>query len=105
MRKITENDIETLAIDLLKEQGFQHFYGPDISPDGSRPLRSSYKEVWLKNTLQSAIDRLNPNIPSLAREDAFNQIKRVHSEQLIFGNEDFHRKLTEGVNVIIQKKF
>ena len=103
MRKITENDVEQLAIDLLKEQGFQYFHGKDIAPNEPQALRISYEEVLLDDILQSAISRLNPNIPSSDREDAFNQIKRIHSEQLIIGNEDFHRKLTEGINVIIQK--
>ena len=106
MRKITENDIEELAIDLLKEQGFQHFYGPDTIPNGHHSflLRKNYEEVLLKQTLESSASRLNPYIPLPAIEDAFNQIKRIHSEQLISGNEDFHRKLTEGINVTIQKE-
>ena len=106
MGKITENDIEELAIDLLKAQGFQYFYGPHTIPNGqeSSLLRNSHEEVLIEKTLQSAISRLNPNIPSSAREDAINQIKRIHSEKLISGNEDFHKKLIEGVNVIIQKE-
>lgn len=102
MRRLIENDIEQLAIDLWKEQGFKHFYGPDIAPEGSQALRKSYEEVLLNEALESAIARLNPNIPSLAREDAFNQVQRIHSEQLIVGNEEFHRKLIEGVNVTVQ---
>ena len=31
MKKITEDDIENLAIEFLKEQGFQHFFGPESS--------------------------------------------------------------------------
>ena len=102
MRKITESDIENMAVDLLKEQGFQYSYGHDIDLDEAQSLRKSYGEVLLKDVLQSAISRLNPNIPPSAKEDAFNQINRLHSEQLISGNEDFHRKLIEGINVMIQ---
>ena len=103
MRKITENDIENMAIDLLKAQGFQYFCGYDTAPDEPQALRTSYEEVLIEDTLKSAITRLNPNIHSSAKEDAFNQIKRIHSEQLISGNENFHRKLIEGINVVIQK--
>ena len=40
MNKITENDIESLAISLLKEQGFQHLFGPEIALDENKNLRS-----------------------------------------------------------------
>ena len=102
MRKITENDIENMAIDLLKAQGFQYFCGYDIAPDEPQALRTSYEEVLLENILQSAISRLNPNISPSVKEDSLNQIKRIHSEQLISGNENFHHKLIEGINVVIQ---
>ncbi|MDE0518024.1 MAG: type I restriction endonuclease subunit R [Bdellovibrionales bacterium] len=103
MKKITEDDIENLAIELLKEQGFQHFFGPDVAPDGVQPLRASYGEVLLSDKLQEAIIRLNPDIPASVREDAFNQIKRIHSEQLIVGNENFHKTLIEGIKVSVRK--
>ena len=75
MKKITEDDIENLAIELLEKQGFQHFFGPDVAPDGAQPLRASYEEVLLSDKLREAITRLNPDIPASVREDAFNQIK------------------------------
>ena len=103
MKKITEDDIEKLAIDFLKEQGFQYFFGPDVAPDGVQPLRTSYGEVLLSDKLREAINRLNPDIPTPVREDALNQIKRIHSEQLIVGNENFHKTLIEGVKVSVRK--
>ena len=103
MKKITEDDIEKLAIDLLKEQGFQHLFGPDAPPDGAKPLRASYEEVLLSDKLQKAIARFNPDIPFVVREEAFNQVKRIHLEQLIVGNENFHRMLIEGVKVSVRK--
>ena len=98
-----EEDIEKLAIKLLKKQGFQYFSGIDVAPYDSQSLRKSYKEVLLIDTLQKAITRLNPNIPTSVREDAVNQIKYIHSEQLTVGNENFHRMLTEGVKVSVRK--
>ena len=103
MKKLKEEDIERLAIDLLKEQGFQYFPGPSVAPDGANPLRSSFEQVLLEDQLKEAIARLNPDIPTPAREDAFNQIKRIHSEQLISGNEEFHQTLIEGVKISIRK--
>ncbi len=88
--KLTENSIEELAIELLKKQGYQYI-------DHSQ--RNRFEEVLLLDTLQTAIARLNPSIPVAAREDAFKQIQRIHSPELITNNEAFHRLLTEGVPV------
>lgn len=102
MTKITESHIEEFAIELLEKQGFQYLYGPEIAPDSETPLRQGFDEVVLVEKLKSAIDRINPSIPSNAREDALQQVRRIHSPQLITGNETFHRMLNEGVNVIFR---
>ncbi len=101
MKKITEDDIEQLAINLLEKQGFKHLHGSNISPDSSQPLRNSYEDVLLDNILQSAITRLNPNAPVSVKEDAFLEVQRIHSEQL--GNLNFHRMMIEGVSVTVQQ--
>ena len=36
--KITENEIETFAIELFKMHGYQYVYGPDIASDSDTPL-------------------------------------------------------------------
>jgi len=111
MTKITENDIELYVIEELEAQGYQYIYGPDISPDAevktdgrpSRPERDSYEQVVLINRLQSAIQRLNPDLHLSAKEDAFKQVMRIGSPELLNDNEAFHKMLTEGVNVTYQK--
>jgi type I restriction enzyme, R subunit len=42
MQKITEDSIEQNFIDLLIEQGYNYFYGPDIAPYSENPERSSF---------------------------------------------------------------
>ena len=103
MKRITEDDIENLAIELLKKQGFQHSFGPEVAPDEVQPFRTSYEEVLLSDKLREAIDRLNPDISAPVKENAFNQVQRIHSEQLIVGNENFHKTLIEGVKVSVRK--
>lgn len=103
MTKLTESAIEKFAIELLEKQGYEYLYGPDIAHDSDNPLRSSFADVLLLGKLQSAIKHINPNIPQTAREDALIQVQRIHSPELISGNEAFHAMLTEGVNVIIRK--
>ena len=101
--KITENDIELYAIGELEDLGYQYCWGPDIAPDGDQPERNSFEDVLLFSHLESAINRLNPQIPLAARTDALRQFTRLNSPNLISNNEAFHRMLTEGITVNFQK--
>ena len=103
MNKFTESAIEEYAIDLFRGLGYEYVYAPDIAPDSDNPKRTSFEEALLPNVLKSAISRINPTIPTNAREDAFKQVERIHSPDLIANNEAFHRLLTEGVKVSYQK--
>ena len=99
MTKITENTIETFAIELLVQLGYEHIYAPDIAPDGETPERNSYEEVLLLHRLQNAVRRINQNIPAHAQVEAIKEIQRISSTELLTNNETFHRLLTEGVPV------
>jgi type I restriction enzyme, R subunit len=103
MEKITENAIEEHAIQLLETQGYSYIHGPAIAPDSDTPERHSFEDVLLLDRLQSAVTRINPNIPPEARNDAVKQIQRLNSPELIANNEAFHRMLTEGITVTYQK--
>ena len=109
MEKITESDIELLAIEQLENLGYQYIYAPDIAPDlptgkacSETPERESFEDVLLIKRLRKAIDRINPSIPAEAKEDAVKQIQRLNSPELIANNEAFHRMLTEGIKVTYQ---
>jgi len=99
MTKITENEIELYAIELLEQQGFSYLHGANIAPDGDNPMRSGYDSVLLEPVLASAVDRINPSVSREARHDAIAKIKRIHSPDLMASNEEFHRMLTDGVNI------
>ncbi len=103
MTHLTESEIETFALSLLEEQGYQCLYGPDIAPDSSSPERQSFEDVILMDRLRSAVSRINPGVPAEAIEDAVKRIGRIHSPELIAANEEFHRLLTEGVKVTYRK--
>ncbi len=104
MNKITESQIEELAIELLEKQSYQYIYAPDIAPDSDSPERESFEEVLLLDRLRTVINRINPLIPADCQEDAIRQIQRINSPELIANNEKFHRMLTEGINVSYQKE-
>lgn len=103
MTKLFEDDIEQLAIEELQALGYHYIHGAAIAPDGEFPERSSYTDVILAERLKNAISKLNPNIPADAQQDAFNQIMRLNSPDLLTNNENFHALLTDGVNVVYQK--
>lgn len=103
MTKITENDIELLAIEEFQALGYHYIYGPDIAPDGEFPERSSYSDIVLVNRLRAAIEKHNPTIPLDAQQDALNQVVRIGSPDQLTNNETFHRMLTDGVKVEYQK--
>jgi type I restriction enzyme R subunit len=103
MTKITENTIEEFSIELLERLGYQYIYAPDIAHDGEKPERASYEEVLLIERLKNAIRRINPKVPIDSQDEAFKEIQRINSPELLANNESFHRMLTEGINVSYQK--
>lgn len=103
MTKLSESAIEAFAIKLLERQGFTYVYAPDIAPDSDTPERSSYADVFLSGRLEQAIQRINPHLPVAVLQTALNEVQRIHSPELLSNNETFHRLLTEGVPVSIQK--
>ena len=99
---ITENEIEEIALQYLAHIGYTVIHAPDISPDGEHPERQ-YNEVVLINRLRDAIDRLNPNLPHDAKEEALKKVLRTNSPNLLINNETFHQYLTEGVDVEVRR--
>jgi len=96
---IYEDEIEQLAIDLLKEIGYEYYHGQEIAPDSQNPKRRSIEEVIHEEDLRNALTRLNQKTPSSLIEEAIKTIKHPHSQNLIENNEQFHKMLVEGVRV------
>jgi type I restriction enzyme R subunit len=119
MTAFTESDIEVLSLEELQKFGFSYVAGPSIAPDGDavQPVLihetgqgydipeklGNYEEVILKQELEKAIDRLNPALPSVLRQEAFKTALSVYSPQVISANEEFHKMLTEGIPVTVNK--
>ena len=99
MTKITENAIESFAIELLETLGYDYVYAPNIGPDGDMPERESYEQVLLVDRLRKAVKRINKSIPVDAQVDAIKELQRIASPELLANNEAFHRLLTEGIPV------
>ena len=98
MTILYESEIEQIALDLLHdENGYEIRFGPDLT-EGETKERD-YTEVVLQARLRTAIDKINPDIPAGAREDAFKKVLRLAALTVIDNNESFHHLLTEGVDV------
>ena len=100
---ITEEDVENFTLEILSELGYQTIYGPDIALDGINPERKDYSEVILIERLRDAIDRLNPDIPLDAKEEALKKVLRTESPELVVNNHAFHKMLVNGVDIEYRK--
>ena len=123
MSRITEHIIEAFAIELLEGLGYRYIYAPDIAPfpssgkvlkeqddkfpsfggvsegRGDQHLRESFEQVLLIDALETAVRRINPDIPLPVQAEALKEIQRIASPDLLTNNETFHRFLTEGIPV------
>lgn len=99
MTRITESTIESFAIELLTQLGYEYLYAPAIAPDSENAERDSFQQVLLVSRLQTAVKRINPSIPVEVQNEALKEIQRIASPDLLANNEVFHRLLTEGVPV------
>lgn len=99
---MTEDQLEQEALGWLTDVGYTHLYGPDIAYDGTHPERANYRQVVLPFRLREAINRLNPDIPTAAREDALKQVIDLGMPVLLSANQHFHRMLITGVPVQYQ---
>ncbi|TET39228.1 MAG: type I restriction endonuclease subunit R [Planctomycetota bacterium] len=99
MTFINENTVEQATLDYFRALGYEILYGPDIGPGELHAERNDWGEVVLAGRLRSALERINPDIPADAIEDAIRKLLRTESPSLYENNHAFHKFLTNGVPV------
>ena len=87
----TEADYENSIVELFKNMGYSHVYGPDIERDFSSPLYES--------ELVSALHRLNPTMPDDAISDALFKLKNFENADLVQKNAVFTDYIQHGIEV------
>jgi len=100
---MTEDQLEQEALGWLASVGYTPLNARDLDHLDPRLERSSTREVVLVAELRAAIDRLNPNVPAAAGEDALKQVLDVVGPALLTANKAFHKLLVNGVPVQYQK--
>ena len=101
---MTENILEETCLYWLDELGWSTIHGPDIAPDTPGAERESYSEVVLQNRLKSALVQINPDIPLAGIDEAVKKILVTESPDLLVNNRNFHKLLTDGVDVEVPSK-
>ena len=87
----TEADYENSIIELFENLGYRHVYAPDLERDFYSPL---YEEK-----LESALHRLNPEMPEDAIADALYKLKNFENAELVQKNALFMDYLQHGIEV------
>ena len=97
--RLLEDEVEQAALSWFKELGYAVAHAPHLAPGEIAAERSSFSDVVLVGRLREAIARLNPAIPSDAREEALRKVLRHDAPSLVGNNRAFHRMLRDGVPV------
>ena len=92
MNGYTENEYEQALVELfqsLEGKQYRYEYGPDIERDYSNPL--------LDDVLQSSLQRINPELPASAIDDAIRKLQYGIEVQY---TDEKHQVKTKIVNLI-----
>ena len=93
---LIESDVEVVAIDWLKEQGYTHTPGADI--------HRNFKKVVLEDSLRYFLSGQYPQLPPDVLADAIQQFLFSEGADLDIRNRSFHLKLSNGLNLSWQDK-
>lgn len=92
----------TFADHLAKTLGWETVYAYNAETFGPAGTlgRASEREVVLSRDLRAALERLNPNLPASAREDALEKLTRTDfARSLVQHNREFYGFIRDGVPV------
>lgn len=103
MKPITEDNIESFAIEVLQSIGWEYVHGLAIAPGAEQAERENFEQIILIERLRKAVSILNPDIPHDAQEQAIQKVLRIYSPELLHNNESFHQLLVEKVKIPYQE--
>ena len=98
MNAFTETVVEHAALDWFRALGYDVGGGPDMPP-GPHALRESYADTIFPSVVRGVLERVNPNLPTDALDDAFRKLTSPEGSTLAARNRAFHRMAADGVTV------
>ena len=101
---VTESVVEEAALQWLADAGWQVAYGPDVEPEKLGAERDDFSEVVLTRRLTAALERINPDLPRSAIDQAVAAVLRLDHPSLVENNRRFHKLLVDGVDVEIKQR-
>ena len=103
MARLTESEIESAALAWLEALDYTILSGPEIAPGEPAAEREDYEQVILESRLRQALQRLNPQVPADALEEALRKLTRPDMPTLVANNHLIHKYLVDGVPVEYQR--
>ena len=97
---LTESVVEQADLEWLAGLGWRTAFGPELFES---ERGGDFGQVMLEDRLRQALQRLNPNVPADALEEAFRKLTRPDQPSLIANNHQMHKFLVEGVPVEYQR--
>ena len=94
-----EATLENIVLSDLAVLGWQTVHGSDIAPGEPDAERDDYREVVLVGRLRNAIERLNPELPPDAIDEAVKTLVRPESQVVLTENWRTYQLITQGVPV------
>ena len=98
MTGMSEAGWEALALDTLGELAWQAVEGKAIAPGSGE--RESWRELIIPGRLRAAIERIHPELPEPAVEEALQVVLSPKSRDARGENHQVHRYLTDGIRSV-----
>ncbi|MEH7361243.1 type I restriction endonuclease subunit R [Priestia megaterium] len=104
MFKYNESELEIAVLEWLEEMDYEIVEGPDIAPDGDYTERESFHDVVLVDRLRDSLNKINPTIERKVIEESIQKIIANASPNVVLNNKQFHKLVTEGIEIQTQGK-
>jgi type I restriction enzyme R subunit len=91
MSQFNEHTAQNAAIAWLQDLGYTYISGNALERD--------LKKVVLEDELTTFLKSAYPTVPETARNEAFAHFTQHEDMEVAYRNQDFHRKLTQGIDI------
>lgn len=92
--KMDEAAVEAWALEILAEYEWDTGHGPEVAPGSGE--RESWHDIVLRGTLDTALRRINPDVPPEYLQQAAAEVLTPQSQDAITENFRLHKILTGG---------